>query len=80
VCRESLILQLSECTSEGGTEVFQGSEDSSKCTRMGAKGMGNSGRAPRAWESLEDQAWNHRGAELGMGTRTKTKTKTKTKT
>jgi hypothetical protein len=56
VRRESLILQLSERTSEGGTEVFQGSEDSSECTRMGAEGVGNFGRALRAWESSEDQA------------------------
>jgi hypothetical protein len=55
VHRESLILQLSECTSEGGTEVFRGSEDSSECTRMGAEGVGNFGRAPRAWESSEGQ-------------------------
>jgi hypothetical protein len=56
VRRESLILQLSERTSEGGTEVFRGSEDSSECTRMGAEAVGNFGRAPRAWESSEDQA------------------------
>ena len=75
--RESLILQLSERISEGGTEVFRGSEDSSECTRMGAEGVGNFGRAPRARESSEDQAWNNRQAELGTRTRTKTKTKTK---
>ena len=46
---------------------------------MGAEGVGNFGRAPRAWESSEDQAQNNRGAELGMRTRTKTKTKTETK-
>ena len=43
--RESLILQLSERTSEGVTVVFQGSEDSSKCTRIGAEGVGNFRRA-----------------------------------
>jgi hypothetical protein len=56
VRRESLILQLSERTSEGGAKVFRGSEGSSKCTRMGAEGVGNFGRLLKAWEHLEDQA------------------------